>query len=445
MRGLQNSPGAWLDLAAFWLPLMSLNAAGSRQNFDIAAFDRFMEGHLRNTGIPGISVAIVDGSSVTLLRGYGRDGSGAPMTAHTPMYVGSLSKSMTALAVMQLVEKGQVQLDLAVQRYLPEFQLADPRCTRITVRELLNQSSGMADETYFEWLLPAPRSLRAAMLAMRSAGLASAPGSTFSYHNPNYEVAARLVEVVSGQSFSAYLRDNVFVPLGMSDSFTVDRLDDTERSIPQGHVFVFGTAVRLSDPAFFLNGAGGVVSSAADMGQWLLFNNRGGLAANGHRLLSEANMRFMHKASAPDGRYAFGWVDGTAEHPSRIYHAGWTPTFTSFQSLSIDGHHSVAILSNGGRTLLRGSGASYVDLAVQAVEHGASPRSFGESTRNLDIVLCIAAFLMIAAASRAVLRNRSWAERALCGRPWSFILQLVLWGIPLAAVVALPKIAGEAM
>lgn len=436
---------AWHALWAISLPFMSAGAEPGQSGFDQVAFDRYMEGHLRNTGIPGVSVAITNKSSITLVKGYGQDGSGAPMTAHTPMFIGSLSKSVTAVAVMQLVERGRLELDRQVHEYLPEFHLADARYLRITVRQLLNQSSGMADRTYFEWSRPGPTSLREAVQNMRPTVLVADPGTEFNYHNPNFEVAARLVEVVSGRSFSSYLSEQIFKPLGMNDSFVVDRLDQVGNPVPRGHVFLFGRPVPVSQPAFFLSGAGGVVSSAADMAQWLLFHENGGVSGNGTRLLSEAGMELVHRASAPDGRYGFGWVDETTQQSSRMYHAGWTPTFTAFQNLSRDGSHSFAILSNGGRTFIRGSGASYVQFGVQAVEAGESPQSYGESTRDLDVMFSATALLLLAVALRAVSRARVWAEAAARRPRWNTIARLAPWGIGLVLIIAIPKIGGDAL
>lgn len=90
---------------------------------------------------------ITKGAEVVLARGYGHDSSGAPMTAQTPMPAASLSKSFTALAVMRLAEAGKMDLDRPVRDYLPGFQIEDPRGAGITVRHLLNQTSGITDST----------------------------------------------------------------------------------------------------------------------------------------------------------------------------------------------------------------------------------------------------------------------------------------------------------
>ncbi|XKK39831.1 beta-lactamase family protein [Nocardiopsis sp. ARC36] len=112
---------------------------------DAAELDAFIAAHLERVGLPGATVAVTRGDRVVHTGGYGHDGNGEPLRADSPMRIASLSKSMTALAVMQLVEGGAVGLDDPVRDHLPEFTTADPRSDLITVRQLLDQSSGMSD------------------------------------------------------------------------------------------------------------------------------------------------------------------------------------------------------------------------------------------------------------------------------------------------------------
>jgi CubicO group peptidase (beta-lactamase class C family) len=93
---------------------------------------------------PGLSAVVVRGGQIVLSSGYGfadRE-TGRPMTVDTPVAIGSTTKSMTALAVMQLVEQGLVDLDIPVVNYVPDFTMADDRYTQITMRQLLSMSAG---------------------------------------------------------------------------------------------------------------------------------------------------------------------------------------------------------------------------------------------------------------------------------------------------------------
>ncbi|WP_197664913.1 serine hydrolase domain-containing protein, partial [Listeria monocytogenes] len=111
---------------------------------DVAALDRFVEEQIDQASIPGAAVAVTHGDRVVHVAGFGHDSTGAPVTADTLCRVASLSKSMTALAVMQLVDQHRLGLDDPVVDHLPEFRIADPRGTDVTVRQLLQQTSGLA-------------------------------------------------------------------------------------------------------------------------------------------------------------------------------------------------------------------------------------------------------------------------------------------------------------
>ena len=187
-------------------------AADGHPPVDLAAVDRLVSDELAAASIPGAAIAITRGFQIVHLRGYGHDANDLPVTANSRFRIASLSKSFTSLAVLQLVDAGQVALDDPVVAHLPEFRLADPRGADITVRQLLDQTSGLADREVPELSRAQPSSLAEATTSLSSARLVAAPGTQFNYHNPNYRVAARLVEVLSGQTFDAYLREHVFQP-----------------------------------------------------------------------------------------------------------------------------------------------------------------------------------------------------------------------------------------
>src|SRR2546427_8455681 len=125
--------------------VLSVSAAARSNEPDIASIDAYVSAHMQADHIPGVALGLVHNDQVMHLRGFGSaDQSGRAVTPHTPFILASVSKSFTALAVMQLVEVGKVELDAPVQRYLPWFRVADPVASaRITVRHLLYQTGGI--------------------------------------------------------------------------------------------------------------------------------------------------------------------------------------------------------------------------------------------------------------------------------------------------------------
>ena len=147
--GHQRRPRRWAAGLAVVGALIPCSAAASPvfadPGPDYAAVDRYVQDQVNEARIPGLALGIVHGTDVAHLEGFGQaDSAGRPVTPQTPFIIGSISKSFTALAVMQLADAGNVDLDAPVQRYVQEFRLADGQdSARITIRHLLNQTSGI--------------------------------------------------------------------------------------------------------------------------------------------------------------------------------------------------------------------------------------------------------------------------------------------------------------
>jgi CubicO group peptidase (beta-lactamase class C family) len=388
--------------------------------------DAFVESHREATGLPGVALAITKGTRVVHVAGYGETSSGDPVTADTPMAVASVSKSFTSLAVLQLVERGDVELDRPVRGYLPEFTMADPRAARITVRQLLDQTSGMADSAFHEKSLPQPDTLEGAVARLRTARLAAEPGTVFSYHNTNYQVAARLVEVVSGEPFAAYLHGHVFAPLGMRHSRTID----TDRDLPasaRGHLYVLGQAVALPEPAGFGNGSGGVLSSAGDMARWLIAQNGG--------ILSPESVKEMRTPSEQSGNYALGWFVGETERGTPVIeHGGDLFTSTAGQLLMPGTGYGVAVMANTG--LAFADAGALMDGIVTMLEGGAPELPSAQPFLATDLLFALLTLLTIGLAVRGVARSRHWATRRTGRQLWRLLPYL----LPLALCAAVTPI-----
>lgn len=224
--------------------LITALAGPASAQFDFAKVDAYIQTQMQRNGIPGVSIAVTQGGQVVYLRGYGTAGRGQPMTPDTPMYIGSTSKSFTALAVLQLLEQGKLDLDAPVQRYLPWFTLADENAARaITLRNLLNHSSGLSDLQYVEvHRVPDTASIEEGVRDLRVARPVDPVGTKFHYFNPGYATLGLIVEKVSGQSYGDYLRQHILAPLEMNRTFT-DPAPARQAGLAQGHSLMFGLAV----------------------------------------------------------------------------------------------------------------------------------------------------------------------------------------------------------
>ena len=204
--------------------LFSAQAEARQADTDFSAVDAYVESQMKDLHIPGMALGIVQGDQVAYVHGYGEAGPGKRLvTPQTPFMIGSVSKSFTALAVMQLVEAGKIDLDAPVQTYLPWFRVADAGASaQITVRHLLNQNSGLSRESGLEEETASDLSDEAIESGVRRLAddeLSRAPGTTFEYSNVNFNILGLIVQTLSGQSYESYIQEHVFDPLGDAAQF----------------------------------------------------------------------------------------------------------------------------------------------------------------------------------------------------------------------------------
>ncbi|MDQ8708186.1 serine hydrolase domain-containing protein [Streptomyces sp. LHD-70] len=413
-------------------------------NLAPAAVDRFLRDYVEETNLPGAVVAVTRGDRVVHTAGYGHTATGRAMTAQTRMPVASLSKAMTALAVMQLVEAGKVDLDQPVRRYLPEFTMADPRAERITVRQLLTQTSGMADSAYPDLTRAQPRTLKQAVSAMREAPLAANPGAKYRYHNPNYFVAARLVEVVSGRPFADQMSAKIFRPLHMTRTSSVSGTDEMPAQA-RGYVRAYGTTVSAAHPRWFTAGGHGVVTTADDLAQWLIAQNNHGVSVDGRRIASARTIDLTHTPpTAPaDSDYALGWSRNTGEGPRRIQHTGQLLTYNSMATLLPDSATGIAVVTNTG--MISGDDAAQITQGLVDLAQGERPEVAAPFSMTADWILAALTLLALGLGARGVSRAGRWAQRAAERSWWRLALRSLPHLLPLLFFTQLAALFGLLM
>jgi len=322
------------------------------------AIDDYVEGQMRRLNIPGVSLAIVEGDQIVHLRGFGRarpDGE-AP-TPQTPFFIGSTVKSFTALAVMQLVEAGKVELDAPVQRYLPWFRVADPQASaQMTVRHLLNQTSGLPVLSGLLALADvndSPDATESQVRALSTLKITRPVGSKWEYSNLNYNVLGLIVEAASGEIYADYIQNHIFNPLGMSHSYT-SKAAAKQNGLAIGHRHWFGHPFpepNLPIPHGSLP-AGQLISSAEDMAHYLIAHLNGGRYGDA-QILSSAGIDELHRGVAEyrmfdisAGKYGMGWFVDKIGQTRTLSHGGNVPDFSAFMGLVPDQKRGVVILLN---------------------------------------------------------------------------------------------------
>ena len=340
------------------------------------------------SGVPGLAYAVVAGGRITPVGVHGvvRSGGAREVTPDTAFVTGSISKSFTALAVMQLVEAGEVDLDAEVGHYLDG--LAGRAAGAITVRQLLSHTSGFSTlqgNASHRDLTDADDELARLVDRLATTAPAHAAGDRWEYSNTNYQILGRLIEVVSGQSYQTYVASNILEPVGMEHSFVAD--GEIHESMATGHTPWFGTKRPLPTGVTERGTApqGGIVASAGDVARYLLvmMNGRDDVLSAGGKAL------MMRPAGGASPFHGFGWfVD--SDHGS-VWHSGSTPGFESLATMVPAEGKGVVVLVSGG------SGVGFGETAQLRNGITAAALGFdydGEGSRVVQKTLFVALVLL---------------------------------------------------
>ena len=332
------------------LSIGNIKASPSLQTeTDFAAIDAYVTEQVNNLGIPGMALGIVQDGQIAHVQGFGvADSSGRAVTPQTPFYIGSVTKSFTALAVMQLVEAGKINLDAPVQTYLPWFELADKEASaKITVRHLLNQTTGISRiDGERDWT--SQQGLEETVRGLTTIQLTQPVGTTFQYSNLNYNIAGLIVEKVSGQSYAEYMTQYIFEPLDMRHSYA-SRAPALADGLAEGHRYMFGHAFASEGmiPLAHIP-SGFLIASVEDLTHYAIAqinNGRYGDTA----ILSAQGIAELHAPAIPageDAHYAMGWGVGTLDGMPTVWHNGSDGRNHSMFILVPDRSVGVVLLAN---------------------------------------------------------------------------------------------------
>jgi CubicO group peptidase (beta-lactamase class C family) len=370
--------------------------------------------------IPGLSLAIVRDGQIVHMRGFGQaDETGRAVSPQTPFVVGSVSKSVTALAIMQLVEAGKVELDAPVLRYIPWFRVADEEASaQITVRHLLNHTSGLSTKAGRSFQGngdTTDSALEQAVRRLSTVELTEVVGEVHQYSTINYSVLGLIVQIVSDQSYEEYVQENIYDPLQMRTSYT-SKADAEQHGLATGHRYWFGRPTVADEP--YNRGllpAGFLISSAEDMAHYVTAQLNQG-SYDGVAVLSPSGTAALHRAAVPTAEtgvsYGMGWLVGDVNGIPAVFHQGETFNYHANIVLIPRSNQGVVVLMNAENSqdlFFRGRMGT-VAAGVASLLEGQEPPPPPSST-NLFVVdaavfgvICLQAAGMIGSA--AGLRRR---------------------------------------
>jgi serine beta-lactamase-like protein LACTB, mitochondrial len=326
-----------------------------------AAVEALISAAMARLGIPGLSAAIVTERQLRWSGAFGMADLENFVAARTvTVYrLASVTKPITATAVLQLVEAGKVDLDAPIQRYVPAFP---EKQWPVTVRHLLSHQSGVRNWTEEEFHNTRHfTSIAESLAVFKDDPLLFEPGTRTQYTSLGYNLLGAVVEGVSGKPFLEYLHDRVFAPAGMESA----RGDDVLAIIPNradGYQMTAGGELRNSPMSDTSNrtAGGGLVATAEDVARFAIAFQRAALVK-----ASTAQAAFGRQRTR-DRRltgYGLGWIVGEAPGRTEVYHTGGQPRVSTVLYMVPRSGSAVVLLCN-----LEGVSAPLLDLARQVTD-----------------------------------------------------------------------------
>ena len=430
-------------LSALIAIVINLNGSANQLDLD-DRIDRFIISQMKTHHIPGLALAITHNKQVLHVNGYSTAKNEPPVTPQTQFLIASVSKSFTAIAVMQLVEAGQINLDSPVQTYLPEFTLADRAIAdKITIRHLLNQVSGLSDLGFPELQLSQATTIGDRITSLSQARPVAFPGGQFHYFNPNYEVLARVIEVVSQQSFSAYLQTHIFTPLQMSRTLNATTSADAFQgatNMAQGHLMGFGLPFAYPEMSGYLSGSSGIISTAEDLANYLIFQTNSGQFKE-TKLLSESSVALMHTPPKTIGSsYGMGWFNRSENGEPAIEHNGILSTFYTEVVLLPKEKYGIALLYNICALPLMAMAFPQIKAGLIQLLKDGQPAAGGFSITLWGIAIALLMFMGVMLAIRSLLYLPQWRQAIRRIPLWLVRLGIGCTFLPALVLLVLPWI-----
>lgn len=312
------------------------------------AIDKKVAEVLKDTGTPGVSLAVVKDGAIVYSKAYGIARQGTPqmpVTETMRFKIGSVSKQFTAAAVLLLAEDGKLSLDDPVARWLPELT----RAKDVTIRQLLSHTAGYSDYWPQEYLFQSmlmPITPEAILDGWAKRPLDFEPGTKQQYSNTGYVVAGLIAEKAAGQPLFDFLKARVFEPLGMTSVADVNSAP-LRQSDPAGYFrFVSGpTRPAPSEGKGWLFAAGGLAMNAIDLAKWDISLMAGTIITPASHREMETVVRLTNGLPT---NYGLGIWLGASTTDGRRYlsHNGAVSGFTSLNWVYPDDKAAVVVLVN---------------------------------------------------------------------------------------------------
>jgi CubicO group peptidase (beta-lactamase class C family) len=304
--------------------------------------------------VPGVAIGMLRAGDVDVVAfGVTSVENPLPVDGDTLFQIASVTKTMTATVIMRLVERGALDLDAPVRRYIPSLRLRDPDAQeRATIRHLVTHTGGWLGDCFADYG-SGDDALERYVTAMADLEQITPLGEIWHYSNSSFALLGRLIEVVTGKTYEEATRELLFRPLGMTRSCFSAAEAITHR-VAIGHVIVDEKPTVARPWAFprATTPVGGVVSTASDLMRYARFHLGDGTTPDGARLLSRASLDLMRTPLADadlDRKVGVSWFVRTLEGVRLQYHGGVAIGQQGVLMLAPDRGEAVTVQTNSAR------------------------------------------------------------------------------------------------
>ena len=353
---------------------MKTGARGDGYPADAEALAVFLEEKIHMEGIPGLSIAVVKGERLVWARGFGiADLTTSTRATPQSSYLWfSMTKIATATAAVRLAEEGKLDLDAPADEYYRGFKVVS-QPTPVSVRHLLNHSSGLANPVPIRWVYPAPgpvpgRRAFVERLLGKNRKVRFVPGERASYSNLGYLVLGEVISEVSDMGYEDYVREQILLPLGMTRTgFSYPRtgreaatgyhplrplLTPIFRAALPGGVVGPRQGKYVAFNPFYVKGPayGGLIGSVEEAARLLLLHLNCGQVGE-TRLLSAESVAEMQRTISRGGKrdFGLGWfrpVEARQKHPAFVEHLGGGAGFWNVMRLYPEESLGIVLMGN---------------------------------------------------------------------------------------------------
>jgi len=379
----------------FVLTILILFSGFATQSYALSdsksvAIQALLDDASRTSGVPGMSISILANDEVFYFSsGYADLEKGLSASENTLYELASVSKAFTGMGILLLEEQGLLSMTDPIQKYLPWFTLKyqgkPVDMQNLTLNNFLHHTSGLTNIRHLQNIPQGntPDMLQKTVETLVDAELAFSPGEQYNYGTVNYDVLGLVIEIVSRQSYEDFMREQVFLPLGLHQTYVYKEDAQATGQLAQGYRSSFFITTPFNAPDYAGNKpAGYIISNTKDMARWMGIQM--GIVQDipeiFHRVIEKSHRGDMSVSAVNDMYYAAGWSVNAEQ--TFIEHTGGNPNFRTEVAILPNERTAICLLSNGANTNIN------LVLKVKDILDGNLTQSYEISgTQLLDIIL----------------------------------------------------------